>query len=219
MRDLFKKAFVDTLPVMAGYLILGMGFGLLMSTNGFSPIHSMLMSVFIYAGSLQYLGIGLMSAGTSLISIAISSFLVNARHILYGISMFSKYSKVKKHKPYLIFALTDETYSLVCDETNENYFFFVSLLDHIYWISGTILGCFIGSIITFNTSGLDFALTALFIVIFLEQWLNSKDTYSALSGLVITSVCLLFFGKEDFLIPSMALIVIALLARKKIKHE
>ena len=123
MRKIFKKAFIDTLPVMTGYLILGMGFGLLMNANGFAPIYSILMSVFIYAGSLQYLGISLLSSGASFISIAISSFLVNARHILYGISMFSKYRKTKSIKPYLIFALTDETYSLVCDETDEDYSF------------------------------------------------------------------------------------------------
>lgn len=216
---ILKRAFIETLPVMTGYLILGAGFGILMSSNGYSPIFSILMSVFIYAGSLQYLGINLLSSGASFISIAISSFLVNARHILYGISMFSKYRKTKKIKPYLIFALTDETYSLVCDETDEDYFLYVSLLDHMYWICGTIAGCLISSIITFNTEGLDFVLTALFIVIFLEQWLNSKDTYSALSGLVLTSVCLMIFGKQDFLLPSMILIIVALLFRKKVKHE
>lgn len=216
---ILKRAFIETLPVMTGYLILGAGFGILMSTNGFSAIFSILMSVFIYAGSLQYLGISLLSTGASFISIAISSFLVNARHILYGISMFSKYRKTKKIKPYLIFALTDETYSLVCDETDEKYFLYVSLLDHLYWICGTIAGCLISSIITFNTEGLDFVLTALFIVIFLEQWLNSKDTYSALCGLILTSVCLLVFGKQDFLLPSMILIIVTLLLRKKVKHE
>ena len=204
---------------MTGYIILGMGFGILMGTNGFSPIHSILMSVFIYAGSLQYLGITLLSSGASFISIAISSFLVNARHILYGISMFSKYRKVKKVKPYLIFALTDETYSLVCNQDDEKYFLYVSILDHLYWISGTLLGCLASSLITFNTEGLDFVLTALFIVIYLQQWLSNKDTYAALSGLLLTSLCLCIFGKDDFLIPSMVLIVITLLLRKKVKYE
>ena len=219
MKQMLRRALIDTLPVMTGYVMLGMGFGILMAANGFSAIYSILMSVFIYAGSLQYLGISLLSSGASFISIAISSFLVNARHILYGISMFSKYRKTKKRKPYLIFALTDETYSLVCDETDEDYFLYVSLLDHLYWICGTVFGCIVSNLITFNTEGLDFVLTALFIVIYLEQWLQSKDTYSALSGLVLTSICLFIFGKQDFLIPSMALIVITLLLRKKVKHE
>lgn len=219
MKRMAKRAFIDSLPVMAGYLMLGMGFGILMGVNGFAPIYSIAMSVFVYAGSLQYLSISLLSSGASFLTIAISSFLVNARHILYGISMFSEYRKTKIRKPYLIFALTDETYSLVCDETDEDYFLLVSIFDHSYWIIGTLIGSLISNVITFNTEGLDFALTALFIVIYLEQWLNSKDTYSALCGLLLTSACLFIFGKVDFLIPSMVLIVISLLLRKKVKHE
>ena len=219
MNKTFKQAFIDTLPVMAGYLVLGIGFGVLMNNNGFSLIHSLLMSVFVYAGSLQYLGISLLINGTNILSIALGSFLVNARHLLYGISMFSKYKNTGKRKPYLIFSLTDETYSLVSNKDNKDYFWYVSLLDHFYWISGTVLGSLIGKLITFNTEGLDFALTALFIVIFIEQWLTSKDNYSALSGLLFTSLCLLLFGKDNFLIPSMLAIVISLLLRKKVQEK
>ena len=219
MKETLKKAFIDTLPVMTGYLVLGAGFGILMSANGFSFIHSLLMSVFVYAGSLQFLGISLLKAGASYVSIALSSFLVNARHLLYGISMFTKYKDTGKRKPYLIFALTDETYSLVSRKNDKDYFFIVSLLDHIYWVSGTIIGSLLGSIISFNTEGLDFVLTALFIVIFIEQWLTSKDSFSALNGLLLSAVCLLFFGKNDFLIPSMILIVASLLLRKEIRGD
>ena len=183
---------------MAGYLVLGAGFGILMASNGFSFIHSVLMSVFIYAGSLQYLGISLLSSGASIISIALSSFLVNARHLLYGISMFSKYKNTGKRKPYLIFSLTDETYSLVSNKTNKDYYFIVSILDHSYWVLGTILGSLISNIFTFNTEGLDFVLTALFIVMFIENWLNTKDSYSALSGILLTGICLAIFGKDVF---------------------
>ena len=217
MKNTFHKAFVDTIPVMTGYLVLGAGFGVLMTSNGFSFIHSLLMSVFIYAGSLQYLGISLLSLNVSLISIALSSFLVNARHLLYGVSMFSKYRDVGKIKPYLIFSLTDETYSLVFNKNDKNYYIIVSLLDHLYWISGTILGSLISNVISFNTEGLDFVLTALFIVIFIEQWLNNKDNFSSLSGLLLTSICLFIFGKDNFLIPSMIFIVSSLLLRKRIQ--
>lgn len=219
MKDKFKKAFIDTLPVMTGYLVLGTGFGILMDTNGFSFIHSLLMSVFIYAGSLQYIGISLLATNTSFISIALTSFLVNARHLLYGISMFSKYKNTGKRKPYLIFSLTDETYSLVSSSKDKEYFFIVSILDHLYWITGTMLGSLISNVVSFNTEGLDFVLTALFIVIFIEQWLNSKDNFSALSGLLITSICLMIFGKDNFLIPSMIIIVVTLLFRIKMKGE
>lgn len=219
MNTMFKKALIDTLPVITGYLVLGVGFGILMATNGFNFIHSLLMSVFVYAGSLQYLGINLLTSQVSIVSIALSSFLVNARHLLYGISMFTKYKNTGKRKPYLIFALTDETYSLVSNSNDKSYYFIVSLLDHLYWISGTILGSLISNIISFNTEGLDFVLTALFIVIFIEQWLKSKDSYSAFCGLILTLLCLLIFGKENFLIPSMISIVVSLLLRKKIKGE
>lgn len=219
MKNVIKRAFIDTIPIMTGYLVLGAGFGILMSANGFGFLHSVLMSVFIYAGSLQYLGISLLSSGVSLVSIAISSFLVNARHLLYGISMFSKYQNTGLRKPYLIFALTDETYSLVCDKQDKDYYFIVSILNHSYWILGTIIGNVVGSIISFNTEGLDFVLTALFIVIFIEQWLSSKNSFSALCGLLITSVCLLIFGKDSFLIPSMILIVISLLIFRKSERK
>lgn len=219
MKSTFKNAFVDTIPVMTGYLVLGAGFGILMSTNGFSFIHSLLMSTFIYAGSLQYLGISLLTTSTSIISIALSSFLVNARHLLYGISMFSKYKNTGKRKPYLVFALTDETYSLVSNKNDKDYFLIVSLLDHLYWITGTILGVLVSNIVFFNTEGLDFVLTALFVVIFIEQWLSSKDGFSALSGFLLSTISLILFGKDNFLIPSMILIVLSLLLRKKIKGE
>lgn len=195
MKEKFKKAFIDTLPIMAGYLVLGTGFGILMSVNGFGFLHSLLMSVFVYAGSLQYLGINLLTSGVSVVSIALSSFLVNARHLLYGISMFSKYKNIKKIKPYLIFSLTDETYSLVSSNNDEDYYLIVSVLDHSYWILGTILGVILSNVIVFNTEGLDFVLTALFIVIFLEQYITSKDSYSAFSGIILTAICLLIFGK------------------------
>lgn len=158
MKEKFRKAFIDTLPIMTGYLVLGAGFGILMSTNGFSFIHSLLMSVFIYAGSLQYIGMSLLVTSTNFISIALTSFLVNARHLLYGISMFSKYKNTGKRKPYLIFSLTDETYSLVSNSNHKDYFFIVSILDHIYWVTGTILGSLISNVISFNTKGLDFVL-------------------------------------------------------------
>lgn len=219
MKTKFKRAFIDTLPIMTGYLVLGAGFGILMSTNGFSFIHSLLMSVFVYAGSLQYLGISLLTTSASFVSIALSSFLVNARHLLYGISMFSKYKNTGKIKPYLIFSLTDETYSLVSNKKDKDYFLIVSLLDHSYWILGTILGHLLSNIISFNTEGLDFVLTALFIVIFIEQWLSSKNHYSAISGLLLTIISLLVFGKDNFLIPSMILIVLSLLIYRKIKGD
>lgn len=131
--------------------------------------------------------------------------------------MFSRYKNTGKRKPYLIFSLTDETFSLVANSKDQDYFFFVSILDHLYWVMGTMLGSLISNVVSFNTEGLDFVLTALFIVIFIDQWLNSRDNFSALCGLLITGICLVIFGKDNFLIPSMMFIVSILLLRMRIK--
>lgn len=210
MKKVLKTAFISTIPVMTGYLVLGFGFGIVMNSNGFGIALALAMSMFIYAGSMQYVAIGLLTAGTPLLTVALTTLMVNARHLFYGISMLEKYKNIGKAKPYLIFALTDETYSLVCNdlpgmnnECRKYYYFLVSLLNHMYWVGGTALGLAIGNLVNFNTEGIDFALTALFLTVFVEQWLSSKKHASALIGLVVSVACLLIFGSESFLIPAM----------------
>lgn len=216
MKEIFKKALIDTLPVMTGYLVLGFGFGIILHTNGHGLLLAFAMSLLIYAGSMQYVALGLLAGGASLFTIALTTLMVNARHLFYGISMFEKYRKVGRGKGYLIFALTDETYSLVCQEMpqipdakKKFYYLWVSLLNHSYWISGSVLGAAVGSIVTFNSEGIDFALTALFVTVFLDQWLTAKKHIPALIGVGASVTCLMLFGSESFLIPSM--LVIALL--------
>ena len=207
-----KTAFFDTIPVMTGYLFLGIGFGIIMQQNGFGLGWAVAMSVFIYAGSMQYVGVGLLTGGSGLVTAALATLLVNARHLFYGISMINAYKGTGKKKPYLIFALTDETYSLVSREQlprgveRNAYFFLVSLFDQCYWVAGTALGSLAGSLIPMNFEGIDFALTALFVTIFVEQWLSSKDHFPALVGVVSAAACLLLFGPDTFLIPTMILI-------------
>lgn len=204
-----KYAFTSTLPVMAGYLVLGFGFGILLYDKGYSFWWALLMSLTIYAGSMQYVGVDLLANGASLLSGALITLLVNARHIFYGISMNEKYKNTGAAKPYLIFALTDETYSLVCnrefpaDIDEKKYYLFVSLLDQFYWVLGSFLGGFLGSAFSFNTAGIDFAMTALFVVVFVEQWEQTKQHIPALLGLAVSVVCLLIFGASNFLIPTM----------------
>jgi len=210
-----KRALIDTLPVLTGYIVLGFGFGIIMKSNGFGILHVFLMSLLIYAGSMQYAAIGLFDGGSSLITSALTTLAVNARHIFYGISMLGKYKKTGKLKSYLIFALTDETYSLVCENRLEEserkvYYFTVSLLDHIYWITGSVAGAVAGGMISFNSEGIDFALTALFLTVFLEQWLSSKKHTPAITGVAASVICLLIFGSGSFLIPSMVLIALLL---------
>ena len=207
-----KTAFFDTIPVMTGYLFLGIGFGIIMQQNGFGLGWAVAMSVFIYAGSMQYVGVGLLTGGAGLVTAALATLLVNARHLFYGISMINAYKGTGKKKPYLIFALTDETYSLVSREQlpqgveRNAYFFLVSLFDQCYWVAGTALGSLAGSLIPMNFEGIDFALTALFVTIFVEQWLSSKDHFPAIVGVVSAAACLLLFGPDTFLIPTMILI-------------
>ena len=207
-----KTAFFDTIPVMTGYLFLGIGFGIIMQQNGFGLGWAAVMSLFIYAGSMQYVGVGLLTGGSGLVTAALATLLVNARHLFYGISMINAYKGTGKKKPYLIFALTDETYSLVSREQlprgveRNAYFFLVSLFDQCYWVAGTALGSLAGSLIPMNFEGIDFALTALFVTIFVEQWLSSKDHFPAIVGVVSAAACLLLFGPDTFLIPAMILI-------------
>lgn len=219
-KKLLKTVFIKTLPVMTGYIALGIGFGILLYSHGFGFWWSVLMGAFIYAGSMQYVAINLISGGASLITSALTTLMVNARHLFYGISMIEKYKDTGLKKPYLIFALTDETYSLLCGEdypediSKDRYQFFVSLFNHIYWIIGCAAGSLIGLAIPFNTAGIDFCMTALFVTIFVEQWLSTKQHLPALTGLLSSLVCLTVFGKDAFLIPSMLLISLLLILFK-----
>ncbi len=220
-----KYSFLASLPVMAGYVVLGTGFGILLYDRGYSFGWAILMSLTIYAGSMQYVGIDLLAGGASLISTALMTLMVNARHLFYGISMVEEYRDMGKRRPYVIFGLTDETYSLVCGKpelpenvSRKDYYFFVTLFDQCYWVFGSFLGGFLGSALNFNTAGIDFAMTALFVIIFVDQWEKTRQHIPALLGLAVSFLCLLIFGTDNFLIPSMALITAGLfLLRKKIQ--
>lgn len=202
-------------------MFLGFGFGILMQQNGFGWLWAGAMSLFIYAGSMQYVAIPLLTSGAGLLTAALTAFVVNARHLFYGISMVDAYKGAGKKKPYLIFALTDETYSLVSQKQKPDlgYCFLVSLFDHIYWVSGTILGSLAGSVLPINFEGIDFALTALFVTIFVEQWLSTRDHRPAIIGVASTLLCLLIFGRDVFLIPSMVVIAILLNTMRKTGKE
>jgi len=216
MKSLVKTSFLSTLPVMAGYLFLGTGFGMLLHSKGYGILWSAAMSIFIYAGSMQYLAVDLLSGGAGLITAAITTLMVNARHLFYGISMIDKYKDCGWRKPYLIFALTDETYSLNCNGAPEEvsdsrtYYFLVSLFNQCYWVAGSVLGSLVGSLLPISTEGIDFALTALFVTVFVEQWQSTGDHIPALIGVICSLLCLFLFGPGNFLIPAMLLITLAL---------
>lgn len=212
----FKYAFVRSLPIMAGYIVLGLGFGVLLQSKGYGVGWALAMGGLIYAGSMQYVAIDLLAGGASLISAALMTLMVNARHLFYGISMLERYKDTGAAKPYLVFALTDETYSVVCSGDvpdgvdRKKYYFWVSLLDQFYWVVGCVAGALLGSVLPFDTTGIDFSMTALFLVVMVEQWRSTRDHTPALVGLGVSLVCLLIFGSSDFLIPSMIGITVAL---------
>lgn len=217
-----KKAFVNSLPVMAGYLCLGIGFGVLLENSGYSFLWAILMSITIYAGSMQYVAVDILSGGASLISAALMTLMVNARHLFYGISMLDTYKDVGKLKPLLAHTLTDETYSLVCskellpeDVDKNKYFLFLSLMNQCYWVIGSALGGVLGAAISFDSTGIEFAMTSLFAMIFIEQWESAKSHVPAVIGVACTLGCLVIFGPGNFLIPAMLCITAALLIARK----
>ncbi len=225
-RKTFSLAFRASIPVMAGYVVLGMGFGVLLSEQGYGFLWAFLMSLTIYAGSMQYAALDLISGGASLITTALMTLMINARHFFYGLSMLDKYQDTGRAKPYLIFSLTDETYSLVCSPAPEGvdekrYYLSVSLLNQCYWIAGSVLGGLLGPILPFDSTGMDFAMTALFVVIFVEQWRSAKTHIPALLGVGISVLCLVLLGPTRFVIPAMVGITLALAllrGRLEVRH-
>lgn len=217
-HSLVKTAFVKSLPVMAGYIVLGIGFGILLNEAGFGPVWALLMSLLVFAGSMQFVGVSLISGGASVLVTAMTTLMVNARHIFYSVSMYDTYKTAGKRKPLLIFTLTDETYSLLCDGSApegsdpHTYRLLVSLFNYFYWVLGSFLGGLLGQIIPFDTTGIDFSMTALFVTVFVEQWTSTREHRPALLGVGATLICLVLFGQEVFLIPSMLLITLALAA-------
>ena len=217
-KSALKAAFPLTIPVLTGFIFLGIAYGILMTAQGFNLIFTTLISVFVFAGSMQYVSVELLVSAFNPINAFLLALMVNARHLFYGISMLDKYKNTGKIKPVLIFTMCDETFSILCgakvpEGINRKYFIlFVSLLDYFYWITGTAIGAAAGSFITFNTEGIDFALTALFIVIFVNQWKENKNHIPAILGLICSAVCLLIFGADKFIVPAMILITAALSA-------
>jgi len=223
MMKLLKQVLLKTFPVFTGYIVLGIGFGILMVKNGFGIGWVLAMSLFIYAGSMQYLGISLLTGGAGIAQTAIATLMVNARHLFYGVSMVDKYKDMGKAKPYLAFSLTDETYSLVVSEKvpegvkPAKYFLLLSVFNHFYWVLGSCLGALLGNIITFDTTGIDFSMTALFVTVFVQQWIENGEHFPAITGLATSVVCLFIFGSENFLIPTMLVILTTLLIWRKTK--
>lgn len=212
-----RFAFKQTIPVMMGYLFLGIAFGLMLQNAGYHFLWAFASSLFIYAGSMQFVLVTLLTGGASLFYAAIMTFFINGRHIFYGLSFIEKFNEMGKWKPYMIFSLTDETYSVLCgvkipEGINEKKaMLYISLLDQCYWIAGSVIGGLAGQFITFDSTGIDFSMTALFTAIVIEQWQGSKHHLPAVSGGICGIICLILLGPDRFIVPALAGAVILLL--------
>lgn len=217
MKQTMKYVFYKTIPVLLGYLFLGFAFGLLLQEAGYSFWWALLSSVIVYAGSIQFVLVDFLSGGTSLPVIAVMTLLINSRHAFYGLSFVEKFRKMKTY-PYMVFSLTDETYSLLCSlKTPEGMdekkvMFLISLFDQLYWIAGSVLGAVLGQMLPFDMTGIDFAMTALFVTIFVDQWREARSHLPAVIGLCSSVVCLLIFGGSNFILPSLIITVGLLMA-------
>ena len=216
-----RFAFTQSIPVMLGYIFLGIAFGLMLHDAGYGFWWAFLTSVVIYAGSMQFVLVTLLTGGASLIYAAVMTLFINGRHLFYGLSFIEKFRGMGKAYPYMIFSLTDETYSVLCglkvpEGLNERRVsFLIALFDHLYWITGSVLGGMIGEVLLFDTTGIDFSMTALFVVIVLNQWLESKEHRPALIGAVIGFTCLLIFGANQFLLPALSITALILLGVRR----
>lgn len=221
-----KAAFPHTIPIIAGYGFLGLTYGIYMNSAGFNFLYPFLMSITVFGGSMQFVAVNILIGAFNPLQALAMSLMINARHIFYGISMLDKYKGTGLKKLYLIFGMVDETFSInymvdVPKGVDKGWFmFFVTLLDHIYWIMGSTLGGLFGPIIPFSTEGIDFVMTAMFVVIFMEQWRKEKSHISALLGLGLSLVSLIAFGSDSFIVPAMlGILVMLTLLRKPLEKE
>jgi 4-azaleucine resistance transporter AzlC len=223
----FRATFPYTVPILAGFVFLGIAYGIYMNSLGFSAIYPILMSLTIFAGSMEFVAANLLLVSFNPINALFLTLMVNARHLFYGISMLDKYKGIGKKKLYMIYGLCDESFSINCTvdvpkHVDRGWFmFFVTLLNHSYWVLGSAIGGIFGSLVKFNTEGLEFVMTALFVVIFIEQWMKEEKHHSALVGLGLSTVSLIIFGGNNFIIPAMCAIfgVLTLIRRPLEKGE
>ena len=224
MKKAFKCAFPYTIPIFAGFWFLGLTYGIYMNVNGFSFLYPMLMSQTIFAGSIEFIAVNMLMGAFDPLQAFAMTLMINARHLFYGIAMLDRFRGMGWKKIYLIFGMCDESFSInytadIPEDVDRGWFmFFVTLLNHFYWFSGATLGGIFGSFLHFSTEGLDFVMTAMFVVIFLEQWLKEKNHVSAICGLVVSLLCLILFGADQFMVPAMlAILGVLTLLRKPLE--
>ena len=220
-RAALKAAFPHTIPIMTGFLFLGMAYGILMRTRGFHPLFPTVMALTIFGGSLEYVCVGMLCSAFVPVETLLMALLIQARHLFYGLAMLDKYRGRGWKTPLLIYGMCDESFSINCAAEppagiDRGWFYlWVTLLNWSYWILGATMGAQLGAALPFDTAGLDFVMTAMFVVIFLENWLKEKQHISSLIGMICTVGCLLLFGAEGFMLPAMIVILLALAAARR----
>ncbi|MGN0373166.1 MAG: AzlC family ABC transporter permease [Enterocloster sp.] len=227
MKKAAKYALIKTIPIFLGYLFLGIAFGLLLQSKGLGVPWAFLISTLVYAGSMQFALVGILAGGLGFLTTAVMTLFINSRHAFYGLTFIERFKEMKKSFPYMVFSLTDETYSLLCSMTRPADFtdkqwkqatLLVSLFDQCYWVLGSVLGALAGQLITFDTTGIDFAMTALFIVICVEQWKGAKTHLPALTGFACGILFLALIRSSGFILPALiAAVMLLMLMRKKIE--
>ena len=222
-----KAAFPQTIPIFTGFWFLGMAYGIYMNASGFSFVYPLCMSLLIYGGSLEFVAVEMLLSPFAPLQTFIMALLIQARHLFYGLSMLDKFKGLSWKKYYLIFGMCDETFSVNCsadipEDVDRGWFYFwVTLLNQFYWSAAATTGGIVGSLLKIDTSGISFVMTAMFVVIFLEQWLKEKEHSASLIGLAVSVLCLVVFGPDSFMVPTMVLIVglLALLRKPLEKKE
>jgi 4-azaleucine resistance transporter AzlC len=220
-KKALKVAFPYTIPIFAGFWFLGLAYGIYMNVSGFSFVYPMIMSLIIFGGSLEFVAVEMLLSPFAPVQVLVMTLLIQARHLFYGISMLDKFKDMGWKKFYLIFGMCDETFSInytakIPEDVDRGWFmFFVTLLNHFYWVSGATIGGLVGSMIRFNTDGISFVMTSMFVVIFMEQWMKEKHHISAYIGLGAAALCLFIFGADSFMIPTMIMIIVLLAAFRK----
>lgn len=220
-RKAFKAAFPQTIPIFTGFCFLGLAYGIYMNASGFSFVYPMFMSLLIFGGSLEFVAVEMLLSPFAPLSVIVMTLLIQARHLFYGISMLDKYRGMGWKKFYLIFGMCDESFSINCsaeipEDVDKGWFmFFVTLLNQFYWVASATIGGLIGSLLKINTDGISFVMTAMFVVIFLDQWLKEDSHISSLIGVIVSAICLICFGADSFMLPTMACILLLLTVFRK----
>ena len=225
-RKTIKKAFIKSIPIMCSYLFVSLAYGIMMEEAGFHWYYSLLVSMTVYTGAFQFVLITFLSSGASILTVAVTAFLMNSRQTFYSLTFVEDFSKMGRRLPYMIHTMTDETYAVNCtleqDEKDRSVImFFVAFFSRCYWMLGAVAGGMIGQLIPFELKGIDFCMTALFVIIFIDQWEKSKKHLPAILGLTVSLVCLLLFGQERFMLPALIIVsgILLFTNRNEVKEE